>query len=360
MAQAESPKQPPSPPSPPPVQEDAKGEGKIPFNQVLGGFGRKAPGAPQSHVGPDGVEYVSADEFFAQQYAEKQARAQAAQDGVRPDPVAEQPQAPVPPAEPQKDAPPAGPENQAGQEYYEPPMEPTPRGHAPQAAPIQDDPINQPDNKGAAPQRPIQEPVPGPSQAGYGPIPGAGPWGAPAGAWGVPPTGNMPTNGQPPAGWGAPQQAWNYTQQPQTPQWVQPEAPQGGWAPNTGAWANNGMPTGWAPPPAPEGHGADNYEDEDEDEAHVSPMDYLAQRQSRKPGKSNKRARGKGPSDEEAKKRKKFKDLANIDGYYNDRRPLDNEEDLDMGRNIAWVPLVLGVTGIALFAFVAIQLQGLL
>lgn len=167
------------------------------------------------------------------------------------------------------------------------------------------------------------------------------------------------TEGQPSEGWSGQPQAWSLNQ---APQWGPSEGQAGAWGPNPGAWGNNGTPAGWGAAPAPDSQDAGDYAEapeEDEEEDHVSPMDYLAQQQDEK--KSGKRIRRrKPPADEDDKKRKKFKDLANMDGYYDDRRPLDNEEALESGRNIAWVPLILGVIGIGLFAFVVIQLQSLL
>lgn len=363
--------------APPPKTQTSKGEpqkepGKGTFNQFLNAFvGQNPNPAPTPQGGPDDVEYVSAEEFFAQQYAEKQAREQSAnpQQQVSPpetrptqQPIHEQPQQPMPQA-PVRDVPPPEPhpgQVQPGQEHI-------------QTSPPQ-----------SAPQASFQSPAPGGTHTGqpHAGVPGQepAPFDAPTGqpqacAWGTPPpgwgaahhTGGVQPNGQPmpgagqaPGGWGGQQPMWNYSPQAQAPQWAPPEAQQTGWAPNPGAWSNNGIPTGWTPPSAPAGQGADNYEDEDEDEEndHVSPMDYLAQRQSKK-GKLKRNTRSKAPSAEN-NKRKKFQELANVDGYYNDRRPLDNEEDLEAGRNIAWVPLILGIIGIGLFAFLAIQLQGLL
>lgn len=118
------------------------------------------------------------------------------------------------------------------------------------------------------------------------------------------------------------------------------------------------MPAGWTPPTAPEREGADDYDDEDEEDDRISPMDYLVSRQKENGGLKGHRQK-KSADEGEKKKRKKFKDLANADGYYDDRRPVDDDEMYDTGKHIQWVPLILGIAGIAIFAIVAIQLQGL-
>ena len=289
--------------------------------------GKKSPNQePASRVGPDGIEYVSADEFFAQQYAEKQARAQQPQAAPQ-----AQPQ-PAPQAQPQ-----AAPQ---AQPQAAPQAQPQP---VPQAQP-QAAPQAQPQAASWAQPQPAPWAQPQPT-----------PQAQPQQPWGVPPM----TEGQPSEGWSGQPQAWSLNQ---APQWGPSEGQAGAWGPNPGAWGNNGTPAGWGAAPAPDSQDAGDYAEapeEDEEEDHVSPMDYLAQQQDEK--KSGKRIRRrKPPADEDDKKRKKFKDLANMDGYYDDRRPLDNEEDLESGRNIAWVPLILGVIGIGLFAFVVIQLQSLL
>lgn len=45
----------------------------------------------------------------------------------------------------------------------------------------------------------------------------------------------------------------------------------------------------------------------------------------------------------------RFQSVANVDGYYDDRLPLDSETFFDDGRKVQWIPIVLGVAGIVLF-----------
>ena len=109
-----------------------------------------------------------------------------------------------------------------------------------------------------------------------------------------------------------------------------------------------------AKPPTQEISEDEYYEDE-EDEEVPSP------KASKKAKKAKKSKRGKASkADKDSKKREKFQELANRDEYYSDRYPIDNEEGIDSGRNIQWVPLILGGAGILIFAYLLVQLQSLL
>lgn len=365
-------------------------------------------------VGEDGVTYVSADEFFANQFQKQQAAA--------PGPVPQQ--NPVPPT-----APPVGTQGQGGQPAPGPmpgaqpnpvppagfPGQPVPGpAHVEQPNPVPPTtpPAGFPGQPAPGPAH-VEQPNPVPPTtppAGFpGPVPGAQPnpvpptggaqapspqerpaWAGgpenpvppmnggfpPAGGqqpqqtpqWAPPPPPQAPqwAPAPPPAGgqqqaapqWGQAPGGWDVQQQT-TPQWAAPQDQRPVWGADTQGWAANGVPNGWQAPAAPDGQGADNYDDEDEEEDRISPMDYLAQRNSEK-GIAKQRP-GKKAQDEDAKKKKKkFDALVNGDGYYDDRKPVDDDEVYDTGRHVQWIPLVLGVVGILVFAVIAIQVQGLL
>ena len=100
----------------------------------------------------------------------------------------------------------------------------------------------------------------------------------------------------------------------------------------------------------------DEYYEDEEDDA-----DVPSKKSSKKTKRAKKEKRGKASkADKERKKREKFQELANRDDYYSDRYPLDNEAGLDNGRNVQWVPLILGGAGIMIFAYILIQLQSLI
>lgn len=57
------------------------------------------------------------------------------------------------------------------------------------------------------------------------------------------------------------------------------------------------------------------------------------------------------------KKKKSFQDAANHDGYYDDQRPVDDDYADYENAGIKWLPMILGLVGIFLFAFAIIQIQ---
>ena len=109
-----------------------------------------------------------------------------------------------------------------------------------------------------------------------------------------------------------------------------------------------------ATPPADEIADDEYYEDEEDE-------DIPAPKAAKRGKKAKKAKRGKAAkADKESKKRAKFQELVNRDDYYSDRFPIDNEEGIDGGRNIQWVPLILGGAGILIFAYLLVQLQSLI
>lgn len=187
-----------------------------------------------------------------------------------------------------------------------------------------------------------------------GPVPGIPqqPWGAPPpqgspyqqGGFvpGAPQWGPAPAPVQPAGQWGTVGQAWGGAQ-PQYPG-AAPAAPT--WTPAT--------------PPATVGpQDLSAYDDGDDDDDGDDPLTYLAQN-----GKKGIHGLRKGKmetaNDDKSEKDDKksiFQRVANRDGYYNDRQPIDSDLEYDEGRNIQWMPLILGIIGVVVFAILVIQLQ---
>lgn len=71
-------------------------------------------------------------------------------------------------------------------------------------------------------------------------------------------------------------------------------------------------------------------------------------------------ASGKGKKKVSKADLSRFQSIANDDGYYDDRRPLDEDTYFGSRRNIQWVPLLLGIGGIVLFVLVVLGIQSML
>lgn len=74
----------------------------------------------------------------------------------------------------------------------------------------------------------------------------------------------------------------------------------------------------------------------------------------------HKKARKDDADEEEQRKARLFKEKVNGDGYYDDRRPIDDELTPDELRKGLIFRMVLGAIGILLFALILIQLQRML
>ena len=153
----------------------------------------------------------------------------------------------------------------------------------------------------------------------------------------------QPWGQKPPAQpWGqqntAPQQPW--PQQPSQPQAQQPcgqphnQCPQQGW----------GAPQPQAPMPFNGQQPFENQEDNSKNDipGHSDPLSFLS-----------KRKRG---GDHDAERVKKFQNEANQDGYYDDRRPQDDNEYMYTGHR-SMLPTILCIIGVVAFTCIVIYLK---
>lgn len=120
-----------------------------------------------------------------------------------------------------------------------------------------------------------------------------------------------------------------------------------------------GVAPQWTPPAPPATVGPQDlsaYDDGDDDDDNDDPLTYLAQN-----GKKGIHGLRKGKqevaAEEKGDKRSIFQKVANRDGYYDDRKPIDDDLEFDTGRNIQWLPMILGITAVVIFTILVIQLQ---